>query len=622
MSDPNLDYTPDRGQWGSRIGFILAAAGSAVGLGNIWKFPYITGENGGGLFVLVYLVCIALVGLPIMVGELMIGRAARKQPVGAFTALSGPSSGWRVVGWLGIITGFIILSYYIVVAGWAMDYTLKSVANFTDPIAERATAEAKAYRAATPLDAMRVALVDDSTKRSTVEKTAEVRGEAPRSAWKAWATYRTALEAAAHGTTGEAAAEVGGEAPRSVWKGWTTYRAALDAAARVVTAKAALLEDPAFKAKIDQVRPLAARLDALQDNARAAATEHYAAAAPRQIRDEAETLARRQHIAEEVGKAFGTVVTDGWTGTFWALLFMLITILIVAGGVSSGIEKVSRVLMPLLVGILVVMVAYSAFQPGFGPALSFVFEPNPSRLKASGVLEALGHAFFTLSLGMGAMITYGSYQEKKENLFKQSLVIAGLDTAIALLACMMLFPIIFSYGQEPAAGPGLVFKSMPLAFAEIGAGGMLLAILFFSLLVVAALTSAISLLEVVASYFIDQRGWTRAKAAWVIGAVIFLFGVPSAFSFDPDFALSSWEPTFGKSFFDTMDYLASNWLLPIGGLLVAVYAGWFMPKRFRDAELDGLGVGLIKGWLGLIRFVAPALVMLVVLQKVGILTLD
>ncbi|PKN54351.1 MAG: hypothetical protein CVU56_27050 [Deltaproteobacteria bacterium HGW-Deltaproteobacteria-14] len=589
MSDPNLtEYTPDRGQWGSRVGFILAAAGSAVGLGNIWKFPYITGENGGGLFVLVYLVCIALVGLPIMVGELMIGRAARKQPVGAFTALSGPSSGWRVVGWLGVITGFIILSYYIVVAGWAMDYTLKSVANFTDPIAERATAEAKAYRAATPLDAMRTALVDDSTKRSTVEKAAEIRGEAPRSAWKAWATYRAALESAA-------------DAPK---------------------AEAALLEVPAFKAKIDQVRPLVDRLDALQHDARAAATDHYAAAPPKQVRDEAETLARRQHIAEEVGKAFGTVVTDGWTGTFWALLFMLIVILIVAGGVASGIERVSRVLMPLLVGILVVMVAYSAFQPGFGPALSFVFEPNPSRLKASGVLEALGHAFFTLSLGMGAMITYGSYQEKKENLLKQSVVIAGLDTAIALLACMMLFPIIFSYGQEPAAGPGLVFKSMPLAFAEIGAGGMLLAILFFSLLVVAALTSAISLLEVVASYFIDQRGWTRAKAAWVIGAVIFLFGVPSAFSFDPDFALSSWEPTFGRSFFDTMDYLASNWLLPIGGLLVAVYAGWFMPKRFRDAELEGIGAGLVKGWLGLIRFVAPALVMLVVLQKVGILTLD
>ncbi|TNF37679.1 MAG: sodium-dependent transporter [Deltaproteobacteria bacterium] len=594
MSDPSLDnYSPDRGQWGSRLGFILAAAGSAVGLGNIWKFPYITGENGGGLFVLVYLVCIALVGLPIMVGELMIGRAARKQPVGAFTALSGPSSGWRIVGWLGIITGFIILSYYIVVAGWAMDYTLKSVANFTDPIAETASAEAKAYRATTPLEEMRAALVVDRANRATVEKVAEVRGEAPRSAWKAWEIYQKALtEAAAPGGAG------------------------------VATAEAALLEDAEFARKIDLVRPVAARIDKLRADAKAEAAAFYAAAEPKQIRDAAETLDRRHHIADAVGKAFGTVVTDGWTGTFWALLFMLITVLVVAGGVSSGIERVSRVLMPLLVGILVVMVAYSAFQPGFGPAVSFVFEPNPSRLKASGVLEALGHAFFTLSLGMGAMITYGSYQAKKENLVRQSILIAGLDTAIALLACLMLFPIIFSYGQEPAAGPGLVFKSMPLAFAEIGSGGMLLAILFFALLVVAALTSAISLLEVVASYFIDQRGWSRGKAAWIIGGVIFLFGVPSAFSFDPDFALASWEPTFGKSFFDTMDYLASNWLLPIGGLLVAIYAGWFMPKRIRRAELEGMSAAVIQGWLGLIRYVAPALVALVILQKVGILTLD
>ena len=522
----------------------------------------------------------------------MIGRAARKQPVGAFTALSGPSSGWRVVGWLGIITGFIILSYYIVVAGWAMDYTLKSVANFTDPIAERATADAKAYRVTTPLEAMRTALVADRAERATLEQTADIHGEAPRAAWKAWEVYRNAADKAAGG------------------------------AGAATETHEILLEDADFKAEIDQTRPLADRVAALQQSARAEALAHYQAAPPRQVRDEAETLVRRQHIATDVGKAFGTVVSDGWTGTFWAFLFMLMTVLIVAGGVSTGIERVSRVLMPLLVGILVVMVGYAAFQPGFGPAVSFVFEPNPSRLKASGVLEALGHAFFTLSLGMGAMITYGSYQDKKENLLKQSLIIAGLDTLVALLACLMIFPIIFSYGQVPAAGPGLVFKSMPLAFAEIGSGGMLLGILFFGLLVVAALTSAISLLEVVASYFIDRRGWSRMRAAWVIGGVIFLFGVPSAFSFDPDFAMSSWEPTFGRTFFDTMDYLASNWLLPIGGLFVALYAGWIMPKRLRAAELEGLSAGLVKGWLALIRFVAPALVLVVVLQKVGILRLD
>jgi NSS family neurotransmitter:Na+ symporter len=186
----------------------------------------------------------------------------------------------------------------------------------------------------------------------------------------------------------------------------------------------------------------------------------------------------------------------------------------------------------------------------------------------------------------------------------------------------MIFPIIFSYGQEPDAGPGLVFKSMPLAFAEIGAGGMLLAILFFGLLVFAALTSAISLLEVVASYFIDQWNWNRKRAAWIFGGVIFLFGIPSAFSMDPNFAMPGWAPSFGKNFFDTMDYLASNWMLPMGGLLIAIYAGWFMPRKMRDAELQGMPSLLVGGWFVLIRFIAPVLVIIVLAQKVGILDAD
>jgi len=300
---------------------------------------------------------------------------------------------------------------------------------------------------------------------------------------------------------------------------------------------------------------------------------------------------------------------------------VLLTIVVVASGIAGGIERVSRVLMPRMIGLMLVMVIYGMFQPGFGQAASFVFSPDPSRLQPSGALEALGHAFFTLSVGMGAMITYGSYQDRKENVVKESIAIAGLDTMVALLACLMLFPIIFSFGQEPAGGPGLVFMSMPLAFVEIGAGGMLLGVLFFGLLVVAALTSAISLLEVVASYFIDQRGWSRIRAAWILGLCIFAFGIPSAFSFDPDFAMASWEPTFGLTFFDTMDYLASNWLLPLGGLSIAIYAGWFMPKRIRAAELEGVGSTLIWGWLMLVRWVAPILVALVILQKVGILGL-
>jgi NSS family neurotransmitter:Na+ symporter len=278
--------------------------------------------------------------------------------------------------------------------------------------------------------------------------------------------------------------------------------------------------------------------------------------------------------------------------------------------------------MPLLFALVVVMVVYGATMSGFRDAFDFVFRPDPQRLKASGVLEALGHAFFTLSLGMGAMITYGSYQQSKESLAAESAIIATLDTVISLLACLMIFPITFSYGQAPSAGPGLVFVSMPLAFAEIGAGGMLLAILFFALLCVAALASAISLLEVVVSYFIDERGWSRRRAAWLLGLVILAFAVPSAFSGDSRFPMTGWNTSYGRGFFDTMDYVASNWMLPLAGLLISIYAGWVMPRRVREAELRGAGQLIVTGWLLLIRFVAPVLVTLVLLQQVGFLDAD
>ncbi|MFT7580080.1 MAG: NSS family neurotransmitter:Na+ symporter [Myxococcota bacterium] len=590
---PHPPGTPGgRGEWGSRAGFILAAAGSAVGLGNIWKFPYITGENGGGLFVLIYLACILLVGLPIMVAELMIGRAARQTPVIAFEKIEQKKTGWSVIGWIGVLAGFIILSFYIVVAGWSMDYTLKSVANFTTPIAEMADQEAKVQRASTPLDTMREKLGAERAKRRASAPVGELRRQATKAEWTALGTYDAAIKKA-----GETGVDVG-------------------------LAQEALLEDPEFKALVEHPRKLTVQIAAANAAAQTEASQYLAGVSDLEVRDAYETLVRRASIAESVGGAFGKVISDGWTATFWALLFMCLVILIISSGVAAGIEKVSRILMPLLIGVMLFMVVYGAFQPGFGDAAEFVFSPDPSRLKASGFLEALGHAFFTLSLGMGAMMTYGSYMGSRDGLVRQSMWIAGLDTAIALLACLMIFPIIFSYGQDPSAGPGLVFASMPIAFAQIGGGGMLLAILFFGLLVVAALTSAISLLEVVASYFIDAKGWSRKKAAWVVGGAVFLFGLPSAFSFDEGFAMASWEPTFGKTFFDTMDYLASNWLLPIGGLLIAVYAGWFMPKRVRDAELKGSGAVVLKGWLVLIRFVAPALVLLVVLQKVGILSVD
>jgi len=619
----------ERAHWGSRFGFILAAAGSAIGLGNIWKFPYITGENGGGLFVLIYLVCIGIVGIPIMMAEIMIGRAAQAQPVVAFERLQGRKTGWAAVGWMGIITGFIILSYYIVVAGWAMDYTLKSVVNITEPIHDNAESAATNYRVTASLDDMRHALILHRTDQVSRDAARLIQRRVRPSAREDYALYQAGLAEA--GVQDLAVVN----AVKSAWGDASQETQAAAGVSDVVAldvtdemkqsyerVRAILLEKPGFAERIPEAEGV---LDDLQELRKETFLESQAYFAPidaKTIRDDAEDLFRRNAISERVAEKFGAVATDGWTSSFWSVAFMLITILIVAGGVSSGIERTCKILMPTLFALILVMVFYGMFQRGFGRAFTFIFSPDPSKLQASGILEALGHAFFTLSLGMGAMITYGSYQRSKEGLASQSVTIAGLDTAVALLACLMMFPIIFSYDQQADAGPGLVFMSMPLAFAEIGKGGMLLAILFFGLLVFAALTSAISLLEVVASYFIDQLGWSRRRAVWSLGGIILLFGLASAFASDPDFLFASWQPSFGQDFFTTIDYLASNWMLPLGGMLIALYAGWVMPKRVRDAELEGLAPALCFGWLILVRFVAPLLVVVVLLQKVGILDAD
>jgi SNF family Na+-dependent transporter len=575
-----------RTHWGSRWGFILAAAGSAVGLGNIWKFPYITGENGGGLFVLIYLVCIALVGLPILIAEIMIGRAAQAQPVEAFKRLQGGPTGWSAVGWMGVVAGFLILSFYIVVAGWAMDYTLKSVVGFTNPIGQNAEHAALVYRSTVSTESMRTTLTDHEAAEPVAKAVKRWRRQFAPSVWEQWEQY-------------EHASGVAGTNSRL------------------------LLEDPDIKTAFAIVSPALPEKEAAVAEARAAASAHIASLSDEAVREAATTLKRRAVISDAVTSVFMGLLGDGWTSTFWAGIFMFLTIVVVAGGVGAGIERTCRVMMPLLLLCVVCLVVYGFFQPGFGRAVSFVFSPDPSALEPRGVLEALGHAFFTLSLGMGAMLTYGSYQRSGSGgLLGQSISIAVLDTVIALLACLMMFPIIFSYGQDPSSGPGLVFMSMPLAFAEMGDLGMMLGIIFFGLLVFAALTSAISLLEVVASYLMDARDWTRPKAAWTLGCAIFAFGIITAFANSAGFKMTSWLPGYGQSFFDTMDLLTSNWMLPLGGLFIALYAGWVMPARLRAAELADLSGPLTAAWLFLIRYVAPVLVLIVLLDKIGVIDVN
>jgi len=431
----------------------MAAAGSAVGLGNIWKFPYVTGMHGGGAFVLFYLFCIALIGIPLMVTEMIIGRHTRKGPVGAFKRLKGGV--WELVGWLGVCAGFVILSYYSVVAGWTVDYL------------------------------------------------------------------------------------------------WLSLQGTFS----------------------------------------------------------------QQH-AQQVPHLFTGLLASDLSQLFWQALFMLATVLIVIGGVKKGLERANRILMPVLFLILVGLAGFGLFSAGGSQALQFLFSPDWSKLDPPAMLEALGHAFFSLSLGMGAILTYGSYADEEISIPKVAVTVSAMDTLVALLSGLAIFPIVFTYGMAPAAGPGLVFKTLPILFSQMP-GGSVIAVLFFLLLVFAALTSAISLLEVVVAYYCDERKWDRRRATVVMGLVIFAIGVPSALSNN---LLKDWQVIGERNVLDSVDFVATNYLLPLGGLLITLFAGWVLTPAVAKAELTkGTAIGWFYPlWRFLIRYVSPVLVALVLLNKVGL----
>ncbi|WP_432821263.1 sodium-dependent transporter [Trichloromonas sp.] len=446
-----------RAHWASRFGFILAAAGSAIGLGNIWKFPYITGQNGGGAFVLVYLACIFLVGLPIMMAEFLIGRHGQRDAVGSFAALEGKGSPWCLVGWGGVLASFILLSFYSVVAGWSFDYIFKAL-------------------------------------------TGGLSGRSP----------------------------------------------------------------------------------------------------------------------DEINALFGQLVGSAGQVIFWQALFVAGTVAIVIGGIRGGIERWSKILMPVLFLLLLLLFVRGMLSPGARAGLEFMFRPDFHKLTPAALLDALGHAFFTLSLGAGTMITYGSYLDRDADLFSLSLRITLLDTVVALLAGLAIFPVVFAAGLEPGAGPGLVFQTIPIVFSGLPFGS-LLATVFFILLAFAALSSSISMLEVVVAYLIDEKRWPRLLATLLVGAAAFLVGIPSALSFN---RWAEVTPLFGKNFFDLCDLLVSSYMLPLGGLMVAIYAGWFWKGAEEKAELVGptRRPWLFPLWHFLLRFVAPAAVLIVLLNQIGILT--
>lgn len=420
-----------RAQWGSRLGFILAAAGSAVGLGNLWKFPYVMGENGGGVFVLAYLVCVLVVGLPVMAGEIIVGRATQKSPLNAVRELADDSAVWKFFALLWAFAAVSLLSFYSVIAGWALHYAFISL-------------------------------------------------------------------------TGQLSSMASGD---------------------------------------------------LQG-------------------------------------VFSDLSTDGPLQLFWHIAFMALTMGVVLGGVQKGIDRWSRVLMPALLIMLLGLVLRAAFLPGFGEGLEFALGVRPEEFKPESALAALGQAFFSLSIGMGTMMTYGSYLKRDDDIMSSAIQISALDTAVALLGSLVVFPIIFTFAElSPGQGPGLLFASIPTGLIQMPAAWALLSI-FFVLLVFAALTSAISLLEVPVSILIDTLGWGRKRASFVAGLAVTAYGVPSALSGD---------------FLGGLDGIVSNIMFPLGGIGVALFVGWRMQNAIRhDHFLSGSKYAFFYGaWLFLLRFVVP-----------------
>jgi len=445
MTDQRLIH----GQWSSRLAFILAASGSAIGLGNIWKFPYLLGENGGGAFVLVYLACVVGIGLPIMIAETMLGRRGRQSPINAMTTLAeeaGAKPYWRYLGWVGMLAGFLILSYYSVVAGWSMAYILKMAGGF-----------------------------------------------------------------------------------------------------------------------LQQASPF------------------------------------------EAQQAFLDLKNAPDVQLIWHTAFMGATILIVSRGVSDGLERVTRIMMPGLFLMLLALDVYAAGTAGFKEGMAFLFTPDFNKLTGDSILIAMGQAFFSLGLGMGSIMVYGSYLPDHVSIGRSSVLVASADTLVALMAGVAIFPVVFSNHLAPGMGPGLIFETLPLAFGHMPAGN-LFGTFFFVLVFFAAITSAIALIEPAVAWLSENRGLTRPRASQYAGLACWLLGLGSLDSFREG-AKSIW---LDKNFFELVDYLTADIMLPAGGILLAIFAGLVMRTQDSEAELE-MG-SLYRYWKILIRYVAPMAVAVIFLR--------
>lgn len=444
-----------RDSFGTKFGVIAAAAGSAVGLGNIWRFPYVAGENGGGAFILIYLLFIIAIGIPVMLSEFSIGRRAQRNAFGSFKKLA-PGTRWYFIGLMGVIAAFVILSFYSTVAGWTLEYIYLSITNtFADKTPDQLTTLFESFKAST-------------------------------------------------------------------------------------------------------FRPI-----------------------------------------------------------MWQLIFMVMTAWIVIAGIKKGIEKYAKILMPILLLLVIVLDIRAITLSGASEGIDFLFKPDFSKLNTNSILEALGQAFFSLSIGMGTLITYGSYINKRENLTNTAIKVSAADTIIAILAGVAIFPAVFAFGIEPNAGPDLIFRTLPNIFQQMP-GGYFFSLLFFILLAVAALTSSISVLEVVVAYFVEELGLLRKKATVIAAASIAVLGILSTMSWGPLGNVKIFE----FNVFEFLDFAASSVFLPVGGVFIVLFLGWYLGKKHVKDEISSGGIfkaRLVNLFVFIIKFLAPIAIALVFLHGIGIL---
>lgn len=443
--------TENRGSFSSKIGVILATVGTAVGLGNVWRFPYIVGENGGGAFLVIYILSLLLLGIPGVIAEFIVGRHSHANAVDSFKKLA-PKTKWHWIGYSGVLAGFLIMGYYAVVVGWTLEYLTQAILG--------------------NLSGMTV---------------------------------------------------------------------------------------------------------------------------------------------EQYGQVFDQFAGHPYWPLVWMVIVMLISTFVVARGVSGGIEKISNVLMPVFFLIILVMVANSFFLPAAGQGMKYLFLPNFSEFEPVAILIAIGQTFFSLSLGMGCLITYSSYFKKDVSLAKTATQVVSIDAMVAILSAMIIFPAVFSFGMQPTEGPSLVFKVLPNVFQQMPLG-TLWSILFYALLFIAAITSLISLLEVVTAYIYENTSLTRRKAAFIVTGMVSVLGVFASMSF----GLLQDVTLFGKTFFDLLDFVTASILLPVGGFFISIFVGWFLDKRIIATELrikHPKAHLFIKGYIYMLRFFVPACIFAVFLYS-------